>query len=157
MTRMNVRPYHPRDIAALARLFTDTVHLVSARDYSAEQSAAWAPDPPDLEHWRTRLGGLIALVAENASGIVGFATFEPDGHLDHLYVHYRFLRQGVATALYRRIEQEARSRGLSRIHTEASTTARPFFGRMGFKMIAPQTVEHGGVMFTNYRMEKLLI
>ena len=154
---MKMRLYHPHHAAALARLFTDTVHHINKSDYSPEQLAAWAPDPPDVEHWRGRLSGLIAFVAEHDSEIVGFATFEPDGHLDHIYVHHRFQRQGVASMLYRRIEEEARSRGLSRIHTEASITARPFFERVGFKVIAPQTVEHRGVAFTNYRMEKSLI
>ena len=153
---VNVRPYKPEDTATLARLFTETVHSVNATDYSREQLAAWAPDPPDMEHWRRRLSERIAFVAEHDSEIVGFATLEPDGHLDYIYAHRRFQRQGVASALFQRIEQEAISRGVIRIFAEASTTARPFFEHVGFRMIASQRIKHRGISFINYRMEKFI-
>jgi putative acetyltransferase len=153
---VNVRPHKPEDTATLARLFTETVHSVNAADYSSEQLAAWAPDPPDMEHWRRRLNERIVFVAEHNSEIVGFATFEPDGHLDYIYAHRRFQRQGVASALFRRIEEEAILRDVPRIFTEASITARSFFDRHGFRMIASQRIKHMGISFINYRMEKFL-
>jgi putative acetyltransferase len=153
---MNVRLYQAGDNSVLARLFTETVHAVNAADYSPEQVEVWAGDPPDVERWLGRVGGRIAFVAEHDSEIVGFATFEPNGHLDHLYVHHRFQRQGVASALFRRIEEEAVSRGVERVFTEASITAHPFFEHSGFRVIAPQTVAIKGISFLNYRMEKIL-
>jgi GNAT superfamily N-acetyltransferase len=153
---VNVRPYEPRDIAVIARLFTETVRSIDTGDYSPEQLAVWAPDPPDIEHWRRWLSERIVFVAENDSEIVGFATFEPDGHLDYIYAHRRFQRKGVASALFQCIEQEAISRGLTRIFAEASITARPFFESVGFRLIASQRIEQRGIPFINYRMEKFL-
>jgi putative acetyltransferase len=141
--------------------FTDSVRSTS-RDYSTEQIAAWAPDPPDSEHWRARLAARIGFVAEAESfeehkgEVAGFATFEPDGHLDDLYVATKFQRHGVAAMLYARVEREARARNLSRIFTEASISARPFFECAGFSVVAAQTVELRGISFTNYRMERFL-
>jgi GNAT superfamily N-acetyltransferase len=40
---------------------------------------------------------------------VGFGAFTPDGHLDLLYTHARFLRQGIGAALLGFIEDEARA------------------------------------------------
>jgi putative acetyltransferase len=153
---MNVRLYQPHDAAAVAHVFTESVHSSGAADYSPEQLLAWAPKPADIEHWRRKLSKLICFVAEIDSRIVGFVTFEPNGHLDHLYVHSRFQRQGVASALYRRLENEARPRAIHRIFAEASITARPFFERAGFRLIAAQEVKHGAISFINYRMERLL-
>jgi len=153
---VNVRLYESRNIATIVRLFTETVRSINTADYSPEQIEAWAPDPPDMEHWRRRLSERIVFVAEHASEIVGFATFEANGHLDHMYVHRNFQRQGVASALYRRVEQEALSRGVPRIFIEASITARPFFEHVGLRVIASQYVERGGISFLNYRMEKSL-
>jgi putative acetyltransferase len=153
---VKVRLFRPTDTSTLARLFTDTVGAINSTDYSPEQIAAWASEPPDLNHWRDRLSSRMVFVAEHDTEITGFVTFEANGHLDHLYVHHRFQRQGVATALCRRVEHEARSTGTMRLFTEASITARPFFERIGFQMIAPQTVAHRGVSFTNFRMEKFL-
>lgn len=79
-----------------------------------------------------------------------------DGHVDLLYVDYRFQRQGVARNLYQQVESEARQRGVRRLFTEASITARGFFENMGFGILHEQRVEFGGVAFQNYTMEKFI-
>jgi putative acetyltransferase len=71
-------------------------------------------------------------------------------------VHGRFQGRGVATALLNEVESLARRLCLARIFTEASITARPFFERRGFTVVAPQILEFDGVTFKNFRMEKLL-
>jgi GNAT superfamily N-acetyltransferase len=154
---MDVRNYRPDDAGAIAQLFTESVWGIRATDYSAEQIAAWAPTSPDVESWRRRLSGSIAFLAENDSAIVGFIASESDGHLDHLYVHSGFQRQGVGSGLYRRVERELFAGGIHRIFTEASITARPFFESVGFRVIAAQHVERRGCSFTNYRMERFLL
>lgn len=156
MNIVKVRLYQSGDKTTLARLFTETVHSIAATDYSPEQVEVWAGNPPDMECWVQQLVGRIVLVAEHDSEIVGFTTFEPNGHLEHLYVHYRFQRQGAASALLRQIEVEATSRGIDRIFAKASITARPFFEHIGFHVIASQTVAVEGISFLNYRMEKFL-
>lgn len=153
---MNVRLFEIADNAVLARLFTETIRTIDATDYSPEQVEVWAGVPPDLKSWRDRVHGRMVFVAHEGCEIIGFITFEPDGHVDYLYVHHRFQRQGIGSALLRRIEEEAASQSIRRIFTEASVTARLFFEDAGFQLIAPQTVTVSGVLFLNYRMEKFL-
>ena len=148
--------YEVADNSVLARLFSETVRAVNAADYSAEQVEVWAGDPPNLERWLGQGAGRIVFVAEHDSQIVGFVNFEPNGHIDHLYVHRLFQRIGVASALLRCIEEHACSTQLNRIFTEASITARPFFEHAGFQVIAAQTVTLKGISFSNYCMEKSL-
>ena len=50
----------------------------------------------------------------------------------------------------------ARARGLLRLFTEASITARPFFEHRGFRVIAPQRMIRWAEEFLNYRMDKSL-
>jgi putative acetyltransferase len=52
------------------------------------------------------------------------------------------------------IESVAKERGLSRLYTEASITARPVFEALGFHIVAEQTVTRDGVPMLNYRMVK---
>jgi putative acetyltransferase len=153
---MIVRRYHDDDLASVVRLFTETVHQVCLHDYTAEQVAAWAPQPPDLVRWRERLARLTLWVADSGHGLLGFCGLGVEGHVDLLYTDHRFQRQGVARSLYQQVETEARSLGVRRLFTEASITARPFFASMGFGIIRGQMVESRGVIFKNYAMEKYL-
>src|ERR1700754_4256832 len=84
----------------------------------------------------------------------GFTDLEPDGHLDMMFVDPRFHQRGVATALVRRAEAEARRVGLREIFAEVSITARPFFERQGFSVVAPHPIELHGLVFKTWRMTK---
>jgi putative acetyltransferase len=154
---MNVRIYKPEDNPVLACLVSETIQAINSADYSPEQVEVWASEPPDLERYLSRIAGSTVFVAEDNSEIVGFTTLEPSGHLDYLYVHRRFQRRGIASALLRRIEEEGVSRGINRIFTESSISARPLFERIGFRVIAPENRVFRGTTFLVHRMEKFLV
>jgi GNAT superfamily N-acetyltransferase len=151
-----IRAYDAGDVPEIARLFYETVRTVNRADYSDEQVEAWAPSVPDLEEWHTRMADRQTLVAEEGGEVVGFAELEGDGHLDMLYLRKDAVGRGVGGRLYRAIEREARSRGLERIFTEASITARPFFEGQGFRVVREQRVSRRDVPMMNFAMEKLL-
>jgi putative acetyltransferase len=73
-----------------------------------------------------------------------------------LYVHADHQGSGIASRLLRTVEASAAKRGLLRLFTEASITARPFFERRGFRVIATQRVIRWAQEFVNYRMDKQL-
>jgi GNAT superfamily N-acetyltransferase len=153
---MKLRPYHPDDLPVLVRLFHDTIHKVALGSYSQTQVEAWAPAEPDLDRWRQKLHGEEVLVADLGDEIVGFCSWDSSGYLDFLYVHHAHQRQGVAAALYAVAEAELKRKGQSRIHTQASLTAQPFFLKHGFRLVKHQTVQVRGVNLPNAVMEKLL-
>ena len=148
---MKLRPYHPDDCPALAALFFDTVHTVNCRDYSADQCDAWADGMVDLAAWNRSFLEHTTYVAEQDGQIVGFGDISRDGYLDRLYVHARFQRQGIATALCDALEGAVKGRP---IETHASITARPFFTAHGYRTITEQQVVRHGVQVTNFVMRK---
>jgi putative acetyltransferase len=151
-----IRPYVPDDVDACAALFTRTVRAVASRDYDTDQLRAWAPDEIDRERWAARLGGRPTFVATIGGEMAGFSDLEPDGHIDMLFVHADHQGRGVAAALLAHVEAQAVALRLGRLFTEASITARGFFERQGFRVIAAQDVEVRGQTLRNYRMEKRL-
>src|SRR5262249_31014274 len=151
-----VRDFRPEDVLAVGALFRDTVRRINSRDYSPEQVRAWAPDDISEQSWADKLAGRFSLVAEIRGEIVGFGDLEGDGHLDHLYVHADHQACGVGRALLAALEAEAGQCGISRMFTEASITARPFFERHGYRVLQEQVVVCRSVEFVNYRMEKRL-
>jgi putative acetyltransferase len=153
---MIVRRYVPADLDALIDLFRESVRRIAIRDYTEAQVKAWAPDTVDRASWATRRASRPTWVAEIDDEIAGFTDLEPDGHVDMMFVHPDHQGRGVANALLNHVESEAARLGLARLHTEASITARPFFEKKGFRVVAPQTVSLRGQDFVNYRMEKRL-
>jgi len=153
---MKLRPYHPDDLPALAQLYRDTIHAVARKDYTQVQVDAWAPEQIDLGRWREKLSNEEVLVAEEAGSIVGFCSWDQTGYLDFLYLHRGHQRQGVATALYTAAEQALRAKGLTRLHTQASVTAQPFFVRQGYRVVKHQLVNVRGVELPNAVMEKFV-
>ena len=63
----------------------------------------------------------------------------------------------MGSKLYRALETKARELNLTRLYSEVSITAKPFFLSRGFTIVAPQHVSCRGVEFTNYLMEKEII
>ncbi len=150
---LRIRDYEEGDAPGIVRLFYETVRSVNRAHYSEEQVAAWAPEVPDAHGWHVRMSARLTLVAEEEGEVVGFAELE-DGHLDMLYVRNDAVGRGVGARLYEAVEREALGRGHGRITTEASITARPFFERLGFRLVREQTVRRRGVEMTNFVMEK---
>ena len=135
-------------------MYGASVHSLAAPFYTAEQLAAWAPHAPDVGRWQQRLAPLHTVVAEHDGVIAGFASYELDGHLDFLYTHPAFARQGVATRLYRHVESALRAAAVSRVFTEASLAARPFFERCGFQVDVDELAECRGAQLRRYAMHK---
>lgn len=149
-----VRDYGEEDAGPICRLFYETVRTVNLAGYSPEQVRAWAPEVPDPEAWHRRMSGRHTLVAEDERGVAGFVELEEDGHLDMLYCRHDVV--GVGSALYAAAEERARGLGIPRLFTEASITARPFFGRRGFRLVRRNVLVRHGVEMVNFCMEKSL-
>ena len=150
---MIIRGYLPSDCTQIAQLFYDTVHSVNAADYTSEQLDAWADGHVDLDAWDNSFREHFTLVACDGKEIVGFADMDENGYLDRLYVHRDYQRKGVASSLLREMSQKVKT---DEITTYASITARPFFEKMGYRVVRENIVERKGVSLINYFMVKKL-
>lgn len=145
------------DISELEELFRNTVMTVNRRDYTAEEVADWASCCESDECWEELLATLHFIIATDADGrIVGFTSIRDDGYLHSMFVHKDCQRQGIATALLRRIEDYASEHGISEITSEVSITARKFFELQGYVVECEQRVQANKLIMTNYKMRKTL-
>jgi putative acetyltransferase len=149
-----IRPLLPGEELALWPVFYASIHELAKADYSAEQLAAWAPAAVDQERWIERIRGIRPFVAEAGGAIAGYSDLQPTGYIDHFYVAPAWARRGVGSALMAHIDALAAERRLSRLFSNVSLTARPFFERFGFFVRTEQTVINSGVELRNFRMEK---
>ena len=156
VTSITIRKYRIQDLSPVVRLFTDSVHELTAGAYDETQRYAWASRTPHLDPWRERLESLETLVAEEGSDLAGFISYEKDGHIDLVFTAPNYARRGIASALYHEAEQQLKELGVTELKTEASVVARPFFERHGFEVVDEQRVTVRGAQFLRYLMRKKL-
>lgn len=153
-----VRSYGPDDAGPTLAVFLNAVTVTASSDYSPEQIAAWAAaDQCNIEDWdrsRSNTGTVVAIVDDT---VAGFSDVDAKGHINMMFVHPRFTRRGVASALVGEVERRARELNVTTLSIDASITARPFFEHHGFHVLAEQHPFHHGVQLTNYRMSKQLL
>lgn len=98
------------------------------------------------------------IVAVNRqSEIVGFSSITPQGYLHSMFIHKDFQGKGVATLLLNEIERYVVAVGITRITSEVSITARPFFEKRGYIVEVEQKRRANQLSLTNYWMVKSLL
>lgn len=142
---MDITKFTKTDAEEIVHLFHDTVHTINAKDYTKEQLNAWAPPAEmssKIEQWADSLRENITYIAKINDKIVGFGDLTADGLLDRLYVHKKFQRKGIASALLQQLEFKAQKLHISEIQTYASITAKPFFEQKGYSLVYINHVVH---------------
>lgn len=150
-----LRRYRDADARACWDLFHRAIRIGAADHYSQAERDAWSPAPRRLTRARRAwLSEAVTWVACDGETLAGFMLLERDGHLDLAFVDPDHTRRGIASALLARIEEVATTLGLTRLHTEASRVARPFFLSRGWTLIGPETVRRNGVALQRFRMTR---
>jgi L-amino acid N-acyltransferase YncA len=153
---VRIRRYKTGDEERLWQLYHDTTHIINGKDYTPEQCERWAPAIADMPNWTERIRATNPFVAEDNGRILGFAELEQDGHIDYFYCDHEHQRRGVGSRLYEALEIEARRLKIRRLHAAVSVTAKAFFIRMGFRVVAEQRNVICGAPAPNSIMEKVL-
>lgn len=152
---MQIRMATLQDTGQLKNLYQGTITHINNRHYNPEQVRAWAARGERIASLENKIKQQYFYVAVNPEDtITGFASVEADGELDMMFVHKDFQGQGIATLLIEQIFEKAMELGLPSLTSYVSITARPFFEKMGFKVVETRQVDLGEVSLTNYKMTK---
>ena len=153
---MIIRPCTPDDFDALAEIYRASVLAIGITAYTARQAAVWAAFADDSAAFTKLLGQGHALLAEIDGEPAAFCHLHPGDHISLLYTAPAHARRGLATAVYRAIEDIARAGGQQVLTTDASRLSRPFFERQGFVVRRTEETIRQGVSFERFQMEKRL-
>lgn len=151
-----IRQATQNDLDAIIQLFSETIEVVNAKDYSAEQIRVWKAGASKQEKWLKKISEQYFLIAEIDKSLVGFGSIAHDGYLDFMYVSKDHQGRGVASEIYNSLEKFAVENGIGKIVSEVSITAKPFFEKKGFEVLQEQQVDIDGVQLRNYKMQKRL-
>jgi len=130
----------------LARL-EDAARLFEVRRRSILELAPLGMPVADAEAWATKLtlSGMEQKlrefeiwIAELEGVIAGWGAIRGDV-LEQLYTAPEYAGQGIGAALLDRLEALLRGRGIDAVHAEASSNAKAFYLRRGYRETGPQT------------------
>lgn len=153
-----IRTAQHSDSIELRDLYMNTVLTVNRRDYSQAEVEDWASCGEDLSKIEEMIKTHYFIVAVNyQSQIIGFSSITPQGYLHSMFVHKDFQGIGVATKLLEEIERYAAEKRISRITSEVSLTARPFFERKGYVVEVEQKRKANQLSLTNFWMAKEIV
>ncbi len=96
---ITINKFEKEMIADLWQVYFTAIRLICVKDYSDEQVNAWAPDNFDMKLFEERQENLNPFVAKMGSKVVGYADLQPNGLIDHFFVHGKYQSMGVGGAL----------------------------------------------------------
>jgi putative acetyltransferase len=132
-------PATPGDVAALFEIRRKAILGLAAQGMPDSEAKAWAAKLTlagmaqklsDFEIWIAELDGVAA----------GWGAIRGDV-LEGLYTAPEFASRGVGAALLDMLERRMRESGVDAVRAEASSNARAFYLRRGYRMSGPQTAE----------------
>lgn len=149
----SIRTAEAADLRSLAKIYRDAVDHLGSEHYSPEQVAAWSSFADSTEEFRDWILGATTFIVENPDGDrLGFGGLQSRGRIASLYVAPEAMRSGVGSQLLERLLEEARSKEMRSVTTEASAFSRPLFQKYGFRMVRVEQTLFKGVEFTRYLM-----
>ncbi|MGO4586738.1 GNAT family N-acetyltransferase [Arthrobacter sp. 2RAF6] len=157
LSSLEIRRYRRDDANQTLAIFLDAVTVTASADYSPEQIAAWSrPEQRNAPEWDQGMHDRDSYVAIIDGEIAGFSDVSTEGYIHMMFVSPRHSRRGIATALLNSLETRAREAATDRLSATVSITARPFFERHGFEVVAEQHPVMAGVQMANFHMTKSL-
>lgn len=136
---MHLRPASTADLDGINRTIEAAVHTWDLPDRVKRLAMpSYRYDPVDLDQ-------LTVVVACDASDeIKGVVAWEPADVAGALSVHGLYVqpdhqRLGLGSRLLEAARSAAADRGMTEIRVKAQGDARPFFERLGFATVEPQT------------------
>jgi putative acetyltransferase len=131
------RPATLDDAPALFELRRTSILDLALAGMPADDAAAWAAKL-DLAGMAQKLSDLEVWVAERDGHLVGWGAIRGDV-LEGLYTAPEAAGRGVGAGLLAMLEGRMREQGVRIIRAEASSNARDFYLRRGYRITGPRT------------------
>lgn len=153
---MFIRKANIEDLGKLQQLFRDSI-LKSGQDYyTPAQLKVWSDRANVSSRWLALIKEQFTLLLEVENEVLGFASLRGEDYFDFLYVSQHQQGKGYAKRLYMSILAEAKKRGATKLYSDVSYMAKPFFLAQGFSVLKENENPLGEEILINFRVEKVL-
>ena len=131
---MIIRLARDKDYAAIARLHKATIRQVNSGDYPEDVIEVWS-GRTNANRFRNSAAEVKRWVAVWGEKVIGFCDHDFKCELQGLYVHKDFQGKGVGGKLYRKAEASMKKLGCKNMKLMSTITAKPFYQKMGYRVI----------------------
>ena len=136
---MNIRTATPQDWPDIEQV------LISAID-----------DSTNSPYWPDLMNRNLILVAEQEGKVIGFGIlYDTEEEIDALYISKEHQREGVGSALLKKLETVASDLGLQRVIVEAAFDSKTFYAGKGYKFIGEVSPKLGKRTIMEKSLEKV--
>jgi putative acetyltransferase len=133
------RPARSEDATALFEIRRKAILELAPKEMPVSEAKAWAANLT-LAGMQQKLSEFEIWVAELGGVAAGWGAIRGDT-LEGLYTAPESAGRGVGAALLEMLEQRMCESGVDAVHAEASSNARAFYLRRGYRMSGPQTAK----------------
>ena len=142
----------------LSQLYYDAIIKLAPAYYHPQQVKIWAnyPRKHPKEFAKLLTQGDVIMAINNKGQVIGFGQLNPKNYIALLYTQPEFNRLGVASAIYRKLEQLAYITHQTTLSVTASKLSQPLFQKLGFELIDTEITIRDDITFERYNMVKLL-
>lgn len=151
-----IRPAVIADVNKMQRLFYNTISTIGIQRYTESQIKAWTKNAHDMGYWMEKFDKNNFYVAVLNGEIVGFISLDKTGYIDYIYIHHNYQGQGIANALFLKIESIAKESGTRVLTSDVSYIAKPFFEKKGFVVLKKNEIEVDGEILINFSVKKMI-
>lgn len=124
-----------KDLPLLQRLFYETVTIYGSQLFSKNEIRLFMKLALDKGFWKSRFAYNHIYVAKLHGEIIGSFSLSPVGTIDYIFVHKDYQDKGLATDLYKLIEELAQKNGITILSAFVSHATKDFFEKRNFKIL----------------------
>ncbi|MCG3864677.1 MULTISPECIES: GNAT family N-acetyltransferase [unclassified Photobacterium] len=158
MTSITLCNYKQHYQQELSQLYYDAITKLAPAYYNQQQIKLWADYPRKYpeEFAELLMQGNVIMALNNKGTVIGFGQLNPQSYVSLLYVKPQYHRLGVASTIYKHLEQLAYITHQTTLSVTASKLSQPLFEKLGFELIDTEIVIRTDIQFERYNMVKLL-
>ena len=151
---MTIRRFRNDDAAAVSQLIVENLRTVNIRDYPEELMDALAKhkSPQNLQKLASDCDAFVAVEDGRILGVAMLYGYR----ISNMFVHTQSQSSGIGRSLVTHMEKLARSREISRLSVDSSTTALGFYVKCGYKVIRKVNKPFCGIDNVVFEMDKVL-
>lgn len=154
--KIEFKNYNKRYLEDMFKLFNDTIKNINKKDYTEAEIENWAIEKLDKDTWNKKFKESFSVLAFYNNKLVGFINLYSSGHLDMLYIDYRYTRLGIGKKLLKIVENYSKLKTLKYIIVDSSITAKEFFYEQDYTFIKENKIRRNSQILTNFTLIKRL-